>query len=262
MPKAHVNGIDLYYEQEGKGHPLVLIPGYTADNSVWASVRQELAKHFSLTLVDNRGAGRSDCPDSAYTIETMAEDIKALIAFLKLDRPHLLGHSMGGVITQWLAYKYPHTIGKIILANSLIRMHTVPAFTLRYFFKMRSEGMPRITMREGVLPWLLSSHFLKDEKQVAELLKMGEEYPYFQTLVGQQRQLDAILQFDSTPWFKAITSSTLVIDGDEDILCPADSKLLAQGIRGAKHVTFFGQAHLPLIEKPDEFANAVIHFLA
>jgi 3-oxoadipate enol-lactonase len=261
MPKAHVNGINLYYEQEGSGYPLVLISGYTADNSAWMLIRQELAKHFSLILVDNRGAGRSDIPDSPYTVETMAEDVRALIESLRLKKPHIVGHSMGGAIAQSLAFKYPQIAGKLVLANSLIRMHPVPAYALRYFCRMRAQGMTALKMREGSMAWVFSGNFLKNESQVASLLQKFEQYPYAQTLEGQKGQLDAVLQFDSSSYYKQIAAPVLVIEGDEDIICPGDSKRLAKGISGAKHVTFTGQAHMPHVEMPVEFANAVIQFL-
>jgi 3-oxoadipate enol-lactonase len=261
MSKIHVNGVNLYYEQEGTGHPLVLISGYTTDLSAWALIRHELANHFSIFMFDNRGAGRSDCPDSPYAIDTMAEDTRALIESLKLHKPYILGHSMGGAIAQTLAFKHPEAISKLILSNTLIRIHAAPAFSLGYFFKMRSQGMPRITMLEGLLPWLFSGNFLKNEQQISEFMKLAEEYPYSQTVTGQKSQLEAILQFDSETWFKKIPLPTLVIAGDEDILCPADSKRLAEGIPGAQLVTFSDQAHMAYREKPREFVNAILQFL-
>lgn len=261
MSKIHVNGVNLYYEQEGKGHPLVLISGYTTDLSIWALIRQELANHFSIFMFDNRGSGRSDCPDSPYTIDTMAEDTRALIESLNLHKPYILGHSLGGAIAQTLAFKHHEVISKLILSNTLIRFYTAPAFALRYFLKMRVQGMPCINMLEGALPWLFSDNFLKNEQQVSEFMKLAEEYPYSQTVTGQKGQLEAILHFDSGTWFKKIALPTLVMAGNEDIMSPADSKRLAEGIPGARLVTFSDQAHMPHVEKPKEFINAILQFL-
>lgn len=90
MPSIRVNGVNLYYEQEGGGPPLLLISGYTTDISAWTLIRRSLAAKYSLLMVDNRGSGRSDCPDAPYSIETMADDAKALIDVLNLKRPHVL----------------------------------------------------------------------------------------------------------------------------------------------------------------------------
>lgn len=261
MSKTHVNGINLYYEQEGTGSPLVLISGYTTDVSAWALIRQELAKHFQIFMFDNRGVGRSDYTDSPYTIDTMAEDARAFIESLHLHKPHILSHSMGGAIAQTLAFKHPTSIGKLILANTLIQLCEAPAFALRYFTKMRSQGMPLITMTEGSLPWLFSGAFLKDKEQVSGFMQLVENYPHSQSLVGQKRQLEALLQFNSKTWFKKISAPTLIIEGGEDIMCPMDSQRLAEGISGTQLITFPNQAHMPHIEKPLEFANAILNFL-
>ncbi|MBM3191945.1 MAG: alpha/beta hydrolase [Chlamydiae bacterium] len=261
MGKIRVGDVELYYEQEGKGEPLVLISGYTTDVSAWALVRQELARHFSLLMLDNRGAGRSDCPDTPYTVDTMAEDVRGLLASLKLDKMHVLGHSMGGAIAQTLCFKYPMLIKRLILSNTLIRFHEVPAYALRYFFKRRCEGMSPTTMREGALAWGFSGEFLKNEEQIASLLKKFEAYPYGQTLIGQKRQLEALLQFDSGPWFQKITHPTLVIEGEKDILCPEDSKRLAKELPRAKLVSFAGQGHMPHVEKSKEFVEEILKFL-
>lgn len=261
MSKICVNGVNLYYEQEGTGIPLVLISGYTTDLSAWILIRQELAKHFQLFMFDNRGAGRSDSPDIPYTIDTMAEDARAFIEALHLHKPHILSHSMGGAIAQTLAFKHPELIGKLILANTLIRFREAPSFAQCYFLKMRSQGMSLITMLEGTLPWLFSSGFLKNEKQIADIMQLAGTYPYSQSVIGQKRQLEAILQFSSEVWFNKISVPVLIIEGSEDIICFGDSRRLAEGIPGAQLVTFAGQAHMPHIEKPVEFVKAILNFL-
>ena len=88
MSKAALNGINLYYEEEGEGPPLMLISGYTTDMSAWDLIRHKLAKHFRLILVDNRGVGRSDSPDIPYSIECIPKDTRrrmsAVRAFIRL----------------------------------------------------------------------------------------------------------------------------------------------------------------------------------
>lgn len=262
MGQIVVNGINLYYEVEGKGTPLVLVSGYTTDNSTWFSTKDLLKEHFQLFMLDNRGAGRSDAPNSPYTVETMAEDVRAFIEALKIKKPHLCGHSMGGSIAQTVAYKYPQLIHKLILSNSLIKLREASAFALKYFLKMLEKGIPPLTVFEGSMPWLFSNNFFKHQEQISEILKLFANYPYPQSLIGQKRQLEALLQFNSENWYQKITSPTLVIEGGEDILCPEDSKKLAKGIHGAERIHFPNQAHLPQIEIPLEFAKAILSFLS
>lgn len=191
----------------------------------------------------------------------MAEDVKALMEQLGIQKAHILGHSMGGAIAQSLVYKYPHLCQKLILANSLIHLKPVQAFAIQFFSKMRIQGMPFVTMFEGSMPWFFSDHFLSNERWVKDLLHLIENYPYNPSPLGQQKQLEAILQFDSSAWFRKIEAQTLVIAGDKDKICPEDSYLLAQGLaRGTLHA-YGGQAHLPHLERPFDFADAVLRFL-
>jgi pimeloyl-ACP methyl ester carboxylesterase len=260
MSTVLVNGVNLYYEQEGNGPPLLCIAGYRSDVSSWALVRKQLSKHFTLYMIDNRGSGRSDCPDSPYTIETMADDAKGFIESLQLKKPIVIGHSMGGAIAQALAYKYPQLIEKLILVNAPIRFRAPSAFTLGYFLKLQSEGLPSILLVEGAMPWLFSSTFLKNSKQVSDFLELAKIYSFSPTLVGQKRHLEALKQFDSTSWYKKIIVPTLVIEGREDIICPEDSKILGEGIPKAQLVTFHDQAHMAHLEKPELLAQTIIKF--
>jgi 3-oxoadipate enol-lactonase len=260
MSKAAVNGINLYYEEEGEGPTLVFISGYTTDMSAWESIRHKLAKHFRLILVDNRGAGRSDSPDVPYSIEMMAEDIKAMMAFLHIQNSYILAHSMGTAIAQTLAFKFPHLIKKMVLANPMIHFRRVPSAAFSFFLKMRQQGISLVTMTEGVMPWLFSNHFLKDSDQIEKVLQIVSTYAYPQSLIGQKRQLEALLNFNSEDWFRKIDVPTLVIEGEEDIICPGDAGRMRHEIPKASSLIFRGQAHMEHIEEADEFADAVMNF--
>lgn len=261
MSKAAVNGINIYYEEEGEGPTLVLISGYTTDISAWGLIRHKLAQHFRLILVDNRGAGRSDSPDVSYNIETMAEDIKALMVFLQLSNSYILAHSMGTAIAQTLAIKHPNLIKKIVLANPVIHFPPGPSFAFNFFLKMRQQGASLTTVTEGVMPWLFSNDFLKDKDLIENVLHIVETYAYPQSLTGQQRQLEALLHFNSEDWFKKISVPILAIEGKEDLLCPGVAKRMHHEIPNASYLIFPDQAHMEHFEKADEFADAVINFL-
>lgn len=261
MGKVALNGIDLYYEEEGEGPPLVLISGYTTDMSAWDSIRHQLAKHFHLILVDNRGAGRSDSPDIPYSIEMMAEDIRALMDFLHLQSVYILGHSMGTAIAQTLAIKYSEAIEKMVLANPLIYVRPVSSTAFNFFLKMRQQGASLVAMTEGVMPWLFSNQFLKNSDQIEKVLQIVGRYPYPQSLVGQKRQLEALLHFNSGDWLKKIHVPTLLIEGEQDLICLGDARQMHHEIPKSSYLIFQDQAHMEHFEKAEEFAEAVINFL-
>lgn len=168
---------------------------------------------------------------------------------------------MGGAIAQTLAIKYPESVNKLILANTFIKFIPRSCFMLDYFYRMRSQGMSLVTMFEGSMPWLFSEEVLKDRNQIAKWLNIVEAYPYPQSPIGQKRQLEATVQFNSDPWYQQIKAPTLVIEGSHDITCPVDSQRLAAGISNAQLVSLPGQGHMAHVEQPETFVSAITHFL-
>jgi 3-oxoadipate enol-lactonase len=260
MPKLNVNGINLYYELHGKGHPLVLIAGFTCDTLLWKPILPELQKHFKVLIFDNRGAGQSDCPDISYSIEMMAQDTLELVERLDLKRPHVLGHSMGGCIAQMLAYHHPNRFERFAICNSLIKFNPVSSYYQTFLLHLRQEGVSPRLLLEAIFPWIFSSDFLQNHQKVQQAIEESLSNPHPQSLIGFKRQLEALISFDSSLWFHQIGAPTLIINGMEDILCPHDSEKLAKGIVGAKLINFPRMGHLPLIEEPEEFSNFIIHF--
>lgn len=257
-----VNGVNLYYEVHGTGMPLILIAGFTCDTLLWTPLLPQLSRHFKVLIFDNRGAGQSDSPDASFTIEDMAQDTLELIDRLQLQKPHLLGHSMGGCIAQTLAERHPDRISKLALCNSLIRLNSVSTWCQRFFLHLREDGTATERLSEGIMPWLFSQDFLSDPAKAEELIALQLKNPHPQSTIGFKRQLEALTAFDSSQWFHRIKSPTLVINGEEDILCPRDSLELARGIANAKLVNFPHVGHLPLVEQPALFSKVIIDFFS
>lgn len=261
MTKTNINGVNLYYEVHGKGKPLVLIAGFSCRTDLWELLLPYFTENFQVLIFDNRGVGQSDAPDSSLTIEDMAADTLALIDQLQLQKPHILGHSMGGAIAQMIAKRHPEKIDKVVLANSLIKFNEVSRYVQNYLLKLRLEGVSIRRLAEYILPWLCSGEFLANNFTIEAFLQHQESNPYPQTLVGYKRQLEALTSFNSSSWVDQITNPTLVIEGQVDLLCPLDSQQLAKAIKGAQLYTFEGQGHLTLVEKPQEFSQVVTKFL-
>ena len=95
MPTVQANGIDVYYEVQGTGEPMVLIPYLAADQACYAFQVEEYQRHFRCYTVDLRGAGLTDKPEGTYTTELFADDIAAFMQAAELDRAHIFGLSLG-----------------------------------------------------------------------------------------------------------------------------------------------------------------------
>src|SRR5437868_7029671 len=110
MPTVQLPGLTLYYEQQGSGEPLILIPVLAADHTCYAFQVPEYAKHFTCITVDLRGAGESDKPPGSYSIEMFADDVAALMQAMGIDQAHVSGLSLGAATGMWLASKYPEKV--------------------------------------------------------------------------------------------------------------------------------------------------------
>src|SRR5512135_1542471 len=110
MPVVQANNIEIYYEQQGAGEPLVLIPYLAADQACYAFQVADYAKHFTCISVDLRGAGETDKPDGTYSTELFADDVAALMQVLGIQRAHIAGLSLGAATGMWLAAKYPEKV--------------------------------------------------------------------------------------------------------------------------------------------------------
>ena len=115
---ADVNGVKLCYEVFGEGYPLFLIHGFGAKKDSWIAQTPVLSKHFKVITLDNRGAGKSDRPDSEYTMEVFADDINGLMEHLGIEKANIAGWSLGGMIVQNFILKYPERVNKLILINT------------------------------------------------------------------------------------------------------------------------------------------------
>jgi 3-oxoadipate enol-lactonase len=262
MPYATVNHLKMYYEIEGEGHPLILIQGYTSDVTNWDLVRKELSRHFQLLLFDNRGAGRTECPNSEFTIDQMALDTIELSRYLGLKKPHVLGHSMGGMIAQRIAHQFLSEIGKTIFSHTRIKLPASSLALLDVNLELREAGLPSRMLTKIMMPWLLSNAFLGNRALCEEFVEKREQSKYPISLKGHKHQLDALKHFDSSSWYQKIRTKTLILCGDEDFLCPPqDSYLLEKGIVGAKIHVFKHLSHMSQFERPEEFCTVVCNFL-
>jgi 3-oxoadipate enol-lactonase len=252
----------LYYELEGKGPSLVLIPGYCSDLSIWELVRAKLAQQFSLVLLENRCSGRSLCPEEPCTIEAMAADTMELINSLGLKRPHVLGHSMGGAITQVLARDHSDQIGKAVLLQSAVQPHQVGIACLHAGQELVRAGVAPRLRAQVVMPWLFGNAFLAIPQAVEAFLGGIEHSPQQPTYEQMVQQYDALLQFNSLPWASKIKAPAMVLYADQDLLCPQAHQIeLAQRIPGAHSHCFKGVGHCAQVEQPEEFIRVVSEFL-
>jgi pimeloyl-ACP methyl ester carboxylesterase len=261
MPYVPTRDIITYYEEAGSGEPLVLIRGLGSDLQAWALQVPALAKHFRVITYDNRGAGRTSSPDKPYTVEGMADDLAALLGELKIEKANILGYSMGGMIAQEFALKYPGKVEKLILLATSARLDGYSRACIESFISIRRSNMSREQQVRAQAPFVYSAVLLDDVDRYERAIQANVNNPYSQQDHAFIRQAEAVLAFDASGRSGGIKASTLVVTGADDVLLPPrNSESLGKLISGSKLVTLEG-GHAGVIENPNEYNAAFLEFL-
>jgi len=154
MPVVQANGIDVYYEVQGEGEPLVLIPYLAADQACYAFQVAEYAKEFTCFTVDLRGAGLSGKPEGSYSTELLAEDIAAFMQAAGIESAHVAGLSLGAAVGMFLAARHPARVRSLSLHSAWDA--TDPFLrTVVETWRIMARGMGSVTdmVISGIFPW-------------------------------------------------------------------------------------------------------------
>src|SRR5580658_10137848 len=142
MPYATSSGIRIFWEEAGAGEPLLLIMGLGYSHEMWHRTLPVVSAHYRTILFDNRGVGKSDVPQGAYSVAQMAADAAAVLDAAGIARAHVFGISMGGMIAQEFALNYPERVNRLVLGCTACGgPHSIPAAQ-----KVRDVLMARATM--------------------------------------------------------------------------------------------------------------------
>src|SRR5881296_2976604 len=124
--RADVNGVSLYYQTDGTGRPLVLLHGGLGSGEMFGPILPALTQRHQVIMPDLQGHGRTADIDRPIDVRLMADDIAALIDHLGLEKPDLVGYSLGGGVAFFTAVKHPQKVGKLVMAAANIRRDAIP----------------------------------------------------------------------------------------------------------------------------------------
>jgi 3-oxoadipate enol-lactonase len=263
---VHTNGQELFYEIHGDGPPLVLVMGIGYDSSLWTLQQvPELSTRFQVVLLDNRDAGRSSRANHAYTIADMADDVAGVLDALEIPRTHLLGLSMGAMIGMEFALRHADRLDRLVLAGPGAAPARSAVDPIAIWNWVKANDPSGEVFGGQQFSWLFSSAFLRNEQAVHETIALLASNPNPLDPEAYDRQAQAYLQFDALDRLDGIKAPSLIIVGEQDLLTPPwVAHEVARGIPGArlKIVTGDGSSHLVPLERPDEFNQLVMDFLA
>jgi pimeloyl-ACP methyl ester carboxylesterase len=257
MPHVRVGDIQMHYVEAGAGEPVVLVMGLGGDHLAWGFQIPVLAASYRVIAFDNRGAGQTDQPDAPYTIRGMARDTVGLLDGLGIERAHVVGVSMGGMIAQEMALNHPERVRSLQIHCSLARPDAYMRALVEAWRVVRTELSREASLRALALWFFAADTWAARPDFVEMTIQMSLTNPYPQSLTGFLRQTDAILGHDTLDRLETIRCPTLVSVGVEDILVPPRfAREIAARIRGAELVTIPDAGHLYFMEAADAF-NAI-----
>ena len=251
--------LDLAFEIEGDGRPIVFIPGANDDRNGWAEVAPAFADYRRVTF-DNRDVGESPRAAGPYTIADMAADTLRMMDRAGIDRAHVIGHSMGGAIAQELVLLAPERADSLVLIGTFAKPdpYTVAAVTRweRWARTLDPEEFLRNVLFYWVGPTIIN------EMGMDALVELVAPQVIAQGPDAFCRQVEAALVHDTVDRLGQINVPTLVVAGEDDmIIRPNHDQQLLAGIRGAQYVRIPNSGHSPTIEQPEALNAAIREFL-
>lgn len=270
MPKVKVNGVGIAYEVSGRGEPLVMIQGLGSPRIGWFFQKLAFRRYFRVIMLDNRGVGESDKPAGSYTVRDMADDVLGVMDHLGLDRAHIMGASMGGMIAQEIAINYPDRVDKLVLSCTTSGVNDTASRMEQQKVLGLGDGSAEADLDN--LDWQEMGRVMRSivglsfNRWFARLFFIPVSKIYFRSgrvIRGIIGQLRAVADHNTTDRLSQIKAPTLVIVGTEDkILSPVSSEIIAENIPNAKLVKIVGGSHSFFIERMKEFNEEVLSFLS
>jgi pimeloyl-ACP methyl ester carboxylesterase len=260
---AAIRNGKMYFETAGTGKPLLLLHSGIADRRMWAGQRGEFSRHFQVIVPDFRGYGKSPAPGGSFR---HYEDIHALILHLGIASAHIAGCSLGGKVAVEMAIAFPDMVDRLVLVAP-----GMPGYEYRdnetlakdaIIESLIADGKPEEVAEMLVDIWLVG---LKRQRETVDsaprALVRQMILDNYASVIDKYPETPP--EFDMMSRLAEIRVPTLVMIGDNDLPdMQAISQLVAERMPGAKRLLIPGAAHLPNLENPTLFNQAVIDFLA
>ena len=254
--KISVNGVELNVREEGdpKGAPVVFANSLGTDLTLWDGVVPLLPSGLRLIRYDKRGHGQSECPDAPYTMGALVTDLELLLDHLQVQSSVIVGCSIGGLIAQGLAVKRLDQVRAIVLSNTACKIGT------KDMWRERIEAVENGGI-EALADATMERWFSRKFRETSD----PDHWRALMTSQPKQGYLGCMAAISGTDFFtptSGLTLPTLAIAGSEDGSTPPDLvRETAELIRGSRFELMRGAGHLPMVEKPREYADLITEFL-
>ena len=268
MPSVKANEIEIAYQIQGQGYPLLLISGVGYGAWFWHKLAPLLAEHYQVITFDNRGAGETDKPDGPYTVPMLAADTAGLLQALGIEGAYVLGHSLGGFIAQDLIVTRPELVGKLILASTNYGgQQVIPITPEAMKILTNRQGDPLELVKRGIAIACAPGFAEQQLEIVGELINYRFTNPVppaqYQAQVVAGAGMSALTDAQVTQRMQAIKVPTLILFGEFDMVVPpGNADLMVAKIANAQAKIIPATGHIFPIEDPTATVDAIRTFLS
>jgi pimeloyl-ACP methyl ester carboxylesterase len=263
-----VNGARLWHQITGDGEPVLQIHGSGFGHFNFGPITPVLAEEFRCIDYDQRGYGQSEKPEQHYDLEVWADDAVGLLDALGIERTHVHGTSMGGMVAQVVAGKYPERVHSVVINCAAAKLGFSGQLVFRNWIDLvRLEGVGSRTLAELISWQCLSRAYMETPEGQAgvdviqQILRDANE-PHVMTAA-----CEAMIAMDLRDWVKQITAPALVLGGDEDVMTPWDQgpegagqQWIADNLQNGETYVIKGSNHSTIFDNSEEHARAVADF--
>lgn len=258
MTIVRANGIDLCYEVTGAGPWVTMVHALACDLSIWDAQVAALAPHFTVLRFDARGHGGSSVPSGPYTLEQMAGDVIGLLDALQIERTHLVGLSIGGMIAQHVALRAPQRLGSLVLCSTTSGYPPQAQMVLQERIRAVSAQGVEPQVEPTLARWFTDAYRHSHPDVMARIGALIRATP----VAGYLGCCHAIARLDTAARLQQIDIPTLVLVGDQDGGTPPPmAQAIHEAIAGSRMEVIANASHLANIEQADTFNRHLLDFL-
>lgn len=251
---ANVNGIKMYYEDQGQGKPVILLHGLALDGSIWADMVRMYADQARFILPDLRGHGRTETGEANGSLEQLADDLHALAEQLELQNFTLVGHSMGGYTSLAFAEKYPEMLDALVMVTSNARSDTLEKRAARFTEAELALKSGMHVISEPMAQKLTAPIGIRE--LVAPIIANTDPHGFANVqpaMASRKNQLE-LLENLAVP-FLAIAGS------DDQLMKPEVAYEMARASKCGRVVVLPGVGHMPMLEEPLALGALIVSML-
>ena len=265
MPLQKINNLDMYYELEGEGRPVVFISGMTMNHMPWKAFQVPAFTEagYQCLVFDNRDTGQtSDSPESDYSTQQLADDTATLMQSLDLPAAHIVGYSMGGMVAQQMAIHHPDKVRSLVLLGTSARVGAYEHNLLNTWATAK-QALSNEDFWNLMAGYILTWRFHENTEMMQRWLGLVTSDAYYQTPAALARQAAACTNHDTAERLSDIHVPTMTVVGEEDLVLPIrHSEFLHQNIPNSELILIPRCGHSGLSEGAATFNPAVLDFFS